>query len=88
MASGLPVVASEKTGAQDCVTEGKDGFVVKARDAHALAERILWCYEHRAETKAMGRAARTKVEQQFTLSHYEERQIALYHSLTSQVRAH
>jgi glycosyltransferase involved in cell wall biosynthesis len=88
MASGLPVVASEKTGAQDCVTEGKDGFVVKARDADALAERILWCYEHRAETKAMGRAARTKVEQQFTLSHYEERQIALYQSLTSQVRAH
>jgi glycosyltransferase involved in cell wall biosynthesis len=81
MASGLAVVASEESGARDCVTEGKDGFVVKPRNVDTLAERILWCYQHRDEMRAMGRSARMKVEQHFTLSHYEERQIVLYRTL-------
>src|SRR5260370_9322378 len=78
MASGLPVIASDKSGAQDCVAEGRDGFVVATRNVDALAERILWCYERRDETRAMGRAARMKIEQEFTLAHYAERQISLY----------
>lgn len=81
MACGLPVIATEKTGALDCVTDGKEGFVVPARDVDALADSILWCYQHPVETMAMGRAARIKVERQFTLSHYEDRQIAMYRSL-------
>lgn len=83
MACGLPVVATEKSGATDCVTEGNEGFVVPARNVDALAERILWCYLHPDEAAAMGQAARTKVEQQFTLAHYEERQLALYRSLVT-----
>ena len=83
MASGLAVVSTDKTGAPDFISEGKEGFVVAARNVDVLAERILWCYQHPNETMAMGRAARAKVEQQFTLSHYEERQIALYRSLGS-----
>lgn len=81
MACGLPVIATEKTGALDCVTDGKEGFVVPARNVDALADAILWCYQHPEETMAMGRAARTRVERQFTLSHYEDRQIAMYRSL-------
>jgi glycosyltransferase involved in cell wall biosynthesis len=81
MASGLPVVATDRSGALDCVTAGKDGFVVPAGNVDALAEAIFWCYQHRDKTMAMGKAARTKIEQQFTLSHYEDRQIALYRSL-------
>ena len=46
MASGLTVVATDKTGALECVTNGKEGLVVPARDVHALAEAILWCYQH------------------------------------------
>jgi len=81
MASGLAVIATDRSGATDCVSEGKDGFVVPARSADALAEAILWCYRHRDETMAMGGAARKKVEARFTLAHYEQRQIDLYHSL-------
>ena len=83
MAAGLPVIASERSGARDCVTEGKDGFLVPARNVDALAERILWCYEHPDETMTMGRAARAKIEERFTLSHYEERQVAMYRSLVT-----
>jgi glycosyltransferase involved in cell wall biosynthesis len=78
MASGLPVVASEFSGATDCVAEGKEGFIVPARDVDRLAEAILWCYQHRDETRAMGGAARARVESEFTLDHYSQRMIALY----------
>lgn len=81
MASGLPVVGTDNTGATDCVTTGVDGLIVPARDVDALAEAILWSYQHRDEATAMGRSARTKVERLFTLAHYEERLMAFYRSL-------
>jgi len=83
MASGLPVIASDHSGADDVVTEGKDGFIIPVRDVDRLAEAILWCYQHRGETRAMGRAARIKMESDFTLEHYNQRQIALYRSLAA-----
>ena len=84
MSCGLPVIATEKSGAPDCVADGKEGFVVPSRDVDALAERILSCYQHPQETADMGRAAREKIEQHFTLSHYEERQISWYRTLIDQ----
>jgi glycosyltransferase involved in cell wall biosynthesis len=83
MASGLAVIATDKSGAGDCVTDGQQGFVVPARSVDALAEAILWCYRHQEETIALGRAAKKRVEGGFTLAHYEQRQIDLYHSLVA-----
>jgi len=83
MASGLPVVASNYSGAEDLITDGKEGLIVPARDVDKLAEAILWCYQHRDETRAMGRAARATIENHFTLEHYNQRQIALYRSLVA-----
>jgi glycosyltransferase involved in cell wall biosynthesis len=83
MATGLPVVASELSGACDCVTEGKEGFIVPARDVARTAEAIQWCYQHRDERRAMGRAARARIESEFTLDHYNQRMIALYRGLAS-----
>ena len=79
--TGLPVVASDLSGACDCVTEGKEGFIVAARDVDRTAKAIHWCYQHRDETRAMGRAARARIEGQFTLDHYNQRMIALYRGL-------
>jgi glycosyltransferase involved in cell wall biosynthesis len=81
MASGLPAVASNFSGADDCITGGVEGFITPVRDVDRLAEAILWCYQHRDETRAMGQAARARIESQFTLSHYNQRMIALYRSL-------
>jgi glycosyltransferase involved in cell wall biosynthesis len=78
MASGLPVVATEKSGAEDLITRAVDGTIVPARDAAALAEGILWHFRNPQASAAMGKAARAKVEQQFTLAHYEERMIGVY----------
>jgi glycosyltransferase involved in cell wall biosynthesis len=81
MAAGLPVVSTDLSGACDCVTEGKEGFIVPARDVDRTAQAIQWCYDHRDETRAMGRAARARIENQFTLDHYNQRMIALYRGL-------
>jgi glycosyltransferase involved in cell wall biosynthesis len=46
-----------------------------------MADAILWCYQHREESQAMGRAAQARVESGFTLEHYNQRVIALYRAL-------
>ncbi|MGE5203999.1 MAG: glycosyltransferase family 4 protein [Chlamydiota bacterium] len=84
MACGLPVIATNRSGAEDCVSNGKDGIVIPARRVDALAEAILWCWRHQQDLPAMGAAARRKIEQRFARAHYEERQIALYRSLAGQ----
>jgi glycosyltransferase involved in cell wall biosynthesis len=81
MSTGLPVVATDTSGAPDCLAHGKEGFIVPARDVNAMADAILWCYQHRDESRAMGQAARARIESEFTLDHYIQRQIALYHTL-------
>jgi starch synthase len=81
MATGLPVVATDLSGANDCLENGKEGIIVPARDVEAMADAILWCYQHRDESRAMGKAARARIEREFTLENYVERQIALYRSL-------
>lgn len=83
MSSGLPVIASNYSGADDLITQGKEGIIVPVRNVDRLIEAVSWCYRHRDETLAMGRAARVKVENQFTLEHYNQRQIDLYKSLVT-----
>jgi glycosyltransferase involved in cell wall biosynthesis len=78
MSSGLPVVATERSGAEDCITEGIEGNVVPARNVDALAEAILWHYKNPEASAAMGAAARSRIERQFTLPHYVERVIGIY----------
>ena len=83
MASGLPVVASDHSGADDVITDGKEGFIFPVRDVDRLAEAILWGYQHRDELRAMGRAARERIESNFTLEHYNQRMIAAYRAVAA-----
>jgi glycosyltransferase involved in cell wall biosynthesis len=86
MASGLPVIATNRTGAEDCLTNGSDGWIVPARSVDALSEAILWCYTHRDLLDGMGRRARAKIEDAFTLDHYNARIIDLYERLAKDGR--
>jgi glycosyltransferase involved in cell wall biosynthesis len=78
MSSGLPVVATERSGAEDCIAQGIEGNVVPARNVQALAEALLWHYKNPEASAAMGKAARSRIERQFTLPHYVERVIGVY----------
>lgn len=56
-AHGLPVIVTDRVGASSLVVEGRNGFVVRAGDGDALAERLEWCLSHRTELRAMREAA-------------------------------
>jgi glycosyltransferase involved in cell wall biosynthesis len=57
MASGVPVIVSENTGAADTIEDGESGYVVPIRDADAIAERLLFLYEHPDQRQTMGEQA-------------------------------
>ena len=73
MACGLPVLASEHTGARDIVRDGIDGSIVPARDLEALKERIEWFHANQDAAKQMGRSALERVRTGFTWSDYGDR---------------
>ena len=62
MASGLPVVASEATGAEDLITDGVEGFIVPPRDGDRLAEAIDKLMSDPELAQSMGAAGRRRIE--------------------------
>ena len=61
MASGLPVITTQRNGAADGMTEGREGFVLEVPDAAALADRLLALRDPERRA-AMGAAARLLAE--------------------------
>ncbi|HET9161097.1 MAG TPA: glycosyltransferase family 4 protein, partial [Caulobacteraceae bacterium] len=44
---GLPVITTDQAGAADLVEHGRNGLIVPAGDAKALAEALAWCLDNR-----------------------------------------
>jgi glycosyltransferase involved in cell wall biosynthesis len=78
MSCGLPVVATERSGAGDCITQRIEGDIVPAGNVAAMADAIMWHYKNPDGSAAMGRAARSRIERQFTLPHYVDRVTGMY----------
>jgi glycosyltransferase involved in cell wall biosynthesis len=57
MASGLPVVVTPNTGAEDIITGRREGILVPPHDTEALAGALLELYEDENLRRAMGEAA-------------------------------
>lgn len=63
MACGLPVIATEATGARELISDGVEGIVVPGTpDAQVLAEAMDSLLSDTDRARAMGVAARRKVE--------------------------
>jgi len=74
MASGVPVIVTDRTGAADLVEDGRSGYVVPARDVTALRERLAELAASPSLRRDMGRAAR-EAAQQLTLDAFRRRYI-------------
>lgn len=70
MACGLPVIATENTGASDVIEDGLEGFTIPIRDVAAIKEKILYFYEDPEACYEMGQAAKRKVRQGLTWNDY------------------
>jgi glycosyltransferase involved in cell wall biosynthesis len=60
MGRGLPLLITPNTGGDDLVEPGQTGFVVPIRSPEALAERLTWFSDHRAELPALREACLRK----------------------------
>lgn len=63
---GVPVVASALPGVRTTLEPEKTGLLVEPRSLASLVEALEWMVTHPEERRAMGRAARTRIE-----AHYQ-----------------
>jgi glycosyltransferase involved in cell wall biosynthesis len=66
MASGLPVLFTNRGCLRDTVVEGECGLEVRRNDPQHLADRILWFLDHPEEIERMGQNARERFERLYT----------------------
>ncbi len=79
MAAGKPVVCTEiETGTSFVNVDGETGFVVPARDAHALASAIAKLAADPELRSRMGAAGRARVNREFTLEKIVARVMSVY----------
>jgi glycosyltransferase involved in cell wall biosynthesis len=63
MACGLPVISTDAAGASELITDGVDGIIVPSPvSAENLAQAMEFLLSDNARSRAMGAAARRKVE--------------------------
>lgn len=73
MGCGLPVIATAQTGAPDILTEGKDGFIIPDVSSFELAGKISHFLENPLLNLDMGKSARERIIDRYTLSQYSQR---------------
>ena len=78
MACGLPVVASDVGGIPELVENEQTGFLVPPGDEDAVAERILWLFEHPREAEAMGARGKQSAKNLYSTESYIEGYRALF----------
>lgn len=66
LATGRPIITTDRAGCREVVDDGVNGFVVKEKDSNDLIEKIeKFLALSNEERKQMGLAGRAKVEKEF-----------------------
>lgn len=81
MACGCPVVASDHTGSEDLFRDGEHGFIVAARDAHALAERLQHLADDEPLRATFGQRALAHVQSAGGWQRYGQQALSIYRGL-------
>ncbi|MDQ2891383.1 MAG: glycosyltransferase family 4 protein [Gemmatimonadota bacterium] len=86
MASALPVVATAHGGAPEMVQDGITGLLTPPGDAAAMAQAIVGLLRDPDRRARMGRAARTRVEAEFSPALFSASYLNAYRELASAQR--
>ena len=81
MAAGKPVIATAAGGVLDIIEDGVSGVLVPCGDARALAGAVGRLLDNPLEAARLGRAARQRVAELFTVEHQLIRMQNLYRAL-------
>jgi glycosyltransferase involved in cell wall biosynthesis len=66
MACGIPVIGARVGGVQYSVEDGRTGFLVEARNADALARRLVHVFSDPSIPRLLGKRARRRAWEKFT----------------------
>jgi glycosyltransferase involved in cell wall biosynthesis len=80
LASGVPVLSSGVSAANDLVVDGKTGINFKAGDPASLAEKMNWVFDHPAELAQMSVQGRQHFLDYYTPEENYRQLIAIYQS--------
>jgi starch synthase len=62
LAAGLPIIATDASGAADLIADGREGYIIPVGDAEALREAMLSFINSPADLSVMSPAARSCAE--------------------------
>ena len=79
LAAGLCVIATKESGLP--ITDGETGFVVPAKNAAAIADRVEWINENRAIGQKVGCNAARMIVDNYTWEKYAEKVSSIYEQL-------
>lgn len=78
MATGIPVIFTDRGCLRDTVPDGEVGLEVPIGDPRQLADRLLWLLDHPEAIKAMGARARKRYEALYTKERHIERMMDVF----------
>jgi glycosyltransferase involved in cell wall biosynthesis len=76
LAAGLPIIATNASGATDLIADGREGYIIPVGDAEALCEAMLNFIKGTADLAVMSPAARLCAER-YSWEAYGDRWMAL-----------
>ncbi len=88
MGLGKPVVAARVGGIPELIDSGRNGILVPARDAQALAEAVIHCLKDPLSASRLGNEARRTVTENFSLDRMLNQYETFYRSLMKSKGTH
>jgi glycosyltransferase involved in cell wall biosynthesis len=67
----LPIISTPEGAIPELVIEGETGFLVRQRDAEALADRLAYLLQQPQRRREMGEQGRKRYLGKYTLEHFE-----------------
>jgi Glycosyltransferase len=81
MASGLACVATRVSGSEDLIQSGKNGLLVEVDDYEGMAQALITLLQNPALVEHYGAAARTTIEEHYTLDYILHMYTDVYRNL-------
>jgi starch synthase len=86
MACSRPMIVTNCGGMPEIIKNGQNGFVVKARDYKALADKCINLLQDEELRNSLGQTGRKIVEQRYTTEIMTENTLKVYHRLVGPKR--
>lgn len=81
----LNAIVSDINGCNEIISNGNNGWIVPVKDIERLKERMLWSYEHREQSEAMGQKSRKLIQEKYERQYVWSELLKEYRRLAKQL---